>query len=125
MQVQLADQYTSAELFEARDEIHKLQCNLNRIEALYQHLYATLDEQQRPLDEIDASVVHAQSSMEKSDVDLDELLRIRKVKDKRRCLTTVFICTVAGVFLLIVVSVLVNVMNTFRFKSVGQLNGSR
>ncbi|UJR26350.1 hypothetical protein I4U23_007683 [Adineta vaga] len=117
MQFQLSDQYISEEIYEARDEILKLQQNLNKIEELYRYLYSTFDEQQVHMEEIDKSIYQTQTNIEKSDSDFYELLQIRKKKDQRRCYIVIFIFTIASVFFLFVISVLINVVNTFRFRA--------
>ncbi|CAF1250086.1 unnamed protein product [Adineta steineri] len=116
MQIQLSDQYSSAEIYEARDEIFKLQYNLNKIEELYHTLHSTLDNQNTYIEQINTSIYQTQTNLEKSDFDLYEILELRRKKDKRQCFIIIFICTIACFFLLIVISVLINVIKTFGFK---------
>ncbi|CAF1087324.1 unnamed protein product, partial [Adineta ricciae] len=121
MQVQLTGQYTPEEIDEARDEILKLQSNLNKIEELYRYLHTLLGEQQTQMENIDRFLHQTQINIEKSDFDYSKLLQIQKKKDQRRCHIVIFIFTIACVFFLIVVSVLINVINTFRYKTLNKL----
>ena len=114
MQVQLTGQYTPEEIDEARDGILKLQSNLNKIEELYRYLHTILGVQQTQMENIDRFLHQTQINIEKSDFDYSQLLQIRKKKDQRRCHIVIFIFTIACVFFLVVVSVLINVINTFR-----------
>ena len=113
MQLPFSDHYSSEEIYEARDEIRKLQTNLNKIEELYSHLYSTLDQQQRQVEQIEISGDQTQTNLEKGGFDLSRILESRRKKDKRRCLVIVCMCTTACVCLLIVINVLVNVIRTF------------
>ena len=113
MQFPFTDHYSSEEIYEARDEIRKLQTNLNRIEELYRQLYSTLDEQQVHVEQIETSAHQTQTNLEKGGFDLYQILESRRKKDKQRCLLIVFICTTACVCLLIVINVLFNVIKAF------------
>lgn len=113
MQLPFSGHYSSEEIYEARDEIRKLQNNLTKIEELYSHLYSTLDQQQRHVEQIEISGDQTQMNLEKGGFDLSRILESRRKKDKRRCLWIVCMCTTACVCLLIVINVLVNVIRTF------------
>lgn len=117
MQVQFSEQYSDSEIYEARDEIVKLQNNLNKIEQLYQQLYTTLDNQQAHVEQIGVSVKQTEVSLEKGALDLYQFSQLRRKKDKRQCFVMIFIGTTACFFLLIVISALINVMQTFGYKS--------
>lgn len=122
MQIQLTDQYSPSEIYEARDEIVKLQNNLNKIDELYHQLYSTLDNQQIHIEQIENSINQTETNLEKGGLDLHEILQIRKKKDKHQCFIIIFICITACFFLLIVISVLINVIQTFGFKKITKLN---
>jgi len=125
MQFQLTNQYSPSEIYEARDEILKLQTNLNKIEQLYQTLYSTLNNQQNHVEGIEISVEQTETNLEKGGLDLYEILQIQKKKDKHRCFIIIFICTIGCFFLLIVFSVLVNVIKTFGFQPVFKSNNDK
>ncbi|CAF0987691.1 unnamed protein product [Rotaria sordida] len=116
MQVQLNKQYSSSEINEARDEIFKLQYNLNKIEELYHNLYSTLNDQQIHIEEIQTSINQTQTNLEKGGLDLHQILQLKRRKDKHRCFIIIFICTIACFFFLMVITVLINVIKTFGFK---------
>jgi t-SNARE complex subunit (syntaxin) len=116
MQIQLNDQYSSSEIDNAHDQIVQLQENLNKIEELYQQFYSTLDHQQNHIEQIGNSINQTEINLEKGQLDLHEILQIQRTKDKRQCLIIIFIFTTACFFLLIVISVLINVIQTFGFK---------
>ncbi len=115
-------QYSPSEIYEARDEILKLQSNLTKIEELYHRLYSTLDDQQAHVEGIATSVQQTETNIEKGGLDLYQILQSRRKKDKHRCFIIIFICTTACFFLLIVISVFINVIKTFGFKQVVKLN---
>lgn len=94
------DQYSSSEISEAHDEILKWQENLNKIE------------------QIGNSINQTETNLEKGGFDLHEILQIRQKKDERQCFIIIFICIVACFFLLIVISVLINVIQTFGSKRI-------
>ncbi len=125
MQVQLSDRYSPSEIYEARDEIFKLQYNLNRIEDLYHNLYSTLDNQQIQIEDIETSIDHTETNIEKGGSDVYQILQSRRKKDKQRCFIIIFICTTACFFLLIVISVLVNVIKMFGIKRITNSNSDR
>ncbi len=125
MQVQLSDRYSPSEIYEARDEIFKLQYNLNRIEDLYHNLYSTLDNQQIQIEDIETSIDHTETNIEKGGSDVYEILQSRRKKDKQRCFIIIFIFTTACFFLLIVISVLVNVIKMFGIKRINNSNSDR
>ncbi|CAF2356048.1 unnamed protein product [Rotaria sp. Silwood2] len=118
MQIQLSDQYSSSEIYEAGDEILKLQYNLNRIEELYHNLYSTLNDQQINVEEIQTSINQTQTNLEKGGLDLHQILQSKRRKDKHRCFIIIFICTTACFFLLMVITALINVIKTFGFKRI-------
>jgi t-SNARE complex subunit (syntaxin) len=125
MQLQLSNQYSPSEIYEARDEILKLQTNLNKIEELYHNLYSTLDDQQVHVEGIEISVQQTEMNIEKGGLDLYQILQSRRKKDKHRCFIIIFISTTACFFLLIVISVLINVIKTFGFKQIVKSNDEK
>ena len=98
MQLQLTDQYSPSEIYEARDEILKLQSNLNKIEELYHRLYSTLDDQQVHVEGISTVVQQTETNIKKGDLDLYQILQSRRKKDKHQCCIIIFICTTACFF---------------------------
>lgn len=125
MKVQLSNQYSSAEIYEAREEILNLQYNLNKIEQLYHKLYTTLANQQKHIEDIEISVDQTQVNLEKGGFDIHQLLQTRRKKDKNRCFIIIFICIIACFFLLIVLTVLINVIRTFGFKRITKSNNDK
>ena len=122
MQIQLIDRYSPSEINDARDEILQLQGNLNKIERLYQQLYSTLNNQDNHFQQIEKSINQTEINLGKGELDLNEILQIRKTKDKRQCWIIIIVCTTACFFLLIVISVLINVIQTFGSKRTVQVS---
>ena len=113
---QLTARYSPEEIHEARDEIFRLQANLNKIEALYSRLHDTLNEQHANVEQIETSIDHTQAALEKGGIDLYQIVELRHRKDKRRYLFIAVIAAIACLALLIVINVLANVVEAFAEK---------
>lgn len=118
MQIQLIEQYSADEIAQARDEIVQLQGNLKKIEELYQQLHLTLNNQQDEIEQMTNAINQTETSLGKGVFDLQKISQLRTDREKSHCLIIIFIGTIAGFFLLIVISVLINVIQTFSYKRV-------
>ena len=118
MQIQLIDQYSAEEIAQARDEIVQLQGNLNKIEQLYHQLHLTLNSQHVDVEQIALSINHTENNLARGVLDLQKFGQLRRTRTKYHCLVTMFIAAIGVFFLLIVLSVLINVIQTFGYRRI-------
>lgn len=118
MQIQLIDQYSTEELAQARDEIVQLQGNLNKIEQLYHQLHVTLNSQHVNVEQIAVSIDQTENNLARGILDLQKFGQLRRNRTKSHCLMMIFIAMIAAFFLLIVISTLINVIQTFSYRRI-------
>lgn len=120
MQLHLSDNYSSEDIYQAREEIFKLQNNLNQIEQLYHELCSNLGDQQSHVEEITQSVYQTSVNLQKGRDDLHQIVQSKQKKAKRRRVIIIFITATALLCFGIVINVLANVIRTFGFQRVIQ-----